>query len=293
MVEAIKVTYRDGAYRVDRPNWEGGEVVPLSDYATLERQIADLRAELVKAEESWAKAASNGIADFNRAEAAEAENVRLRALPLKEEVERVLEQIDEQITDTYEKDGDGYYDTPLTYTLRAARALLSRLRAGEHVEIDPNELAFADLRASGGVFPEFYGPSSASDAELAQAHDDMDTLGVPRQERGHTMSLAARVYWLAKQRIDALRAGEQEGWRSMETAPKDGTTVWAFLNNSGIRLVHWVSPEKSAEELGGDPEEYAGVWAEIGDHSEQWEPDLWLPKNALPAAPSDQGGDRG
>jgi len=42
---------------------------------------------------------------------------------------------------------------------------------------------------------------------------------------------------------DALAAQE---WQTMDMAPKDGTPIWAYLYDSGIRLVQWVSAEESA-----------------------------------------------
>ncbi len=48
--------------------------------------------------------------------------------------EALTERIDGLITSTYEKDGDGYYDTPLTLLLRDLRAALSTAGAAEPVK---------------------------------------------------------------------------------------------------------------------------------------------------------------
>lgn len=76
---------------------DDGEYVRHSDYADLERQIAELRAELSEARR---QACDNGMElcrERSRAQAAEAENERLKALPLRDEVERVLEQAKERL----------------------------------------------------------------------------------------------------------------------------------------------------------------------------------------------------
>jgi hypothetical protein len=44
-VKRIKITWRDGAYYVSEPAWDGGEVVPASDYDALAAQMAGLRAD--------------------------------------------------------------------------------------------------------------------------------------------------------------------------------------------------------------------------------------------------------
>ncbi|MGB6084992.1 hypothetical protein [Parvibaculum sp.] len=45
------------------------------------------------------------------------------------EIAEVVEKLSDAICENYEKDGDGYYDTPLTYLLREAAALIERLAA--------------------------------------------------------------------------------------------------------------------------------------------------------------------
>ena len=44
MSESIKITWRDGTYYVDRPNWDGGEVTLLSDYVHLDSKLTRIRA---------------------------------------------------------------------------------------------------------------------------------------------------------------------------------------------------------------------------------------------------------
>jgi hypothetical protein len=107
----------------------------------LERQIAELRAQSDRFCDKY-------LAALKRAEAAEAENARLKALPLKDEVERVLERSTNLLDaagKAIEEDGwdmdfthvDGIstdnigFSTDCENSVSDARALLSRLRAGE------------------------------------------------------------------------------------------------------------------------------------------------------------------
>lgn len=183
MVERFDLN--EGGFLGERGHMEAdptGEYVRHSDYADLERENKELRAD----RDHW-KANYNGLLQMaeearlseevrtyerdyaiEQAEAAEAENARLRALPLKDErhltldeqktfdvalrnsgtvrqplplkdeVERVLEDIVEtgtrtevvRVGDMYADDG---YDETTTVSEEAklASALLSRLRAGE------------------------------------------------------------------------------------------------------------------------------------------------------------------
>ena len=75
-------------------------------------------------------------------------------------------------------------------------------------------------------------------------------------------------------------------WQPIETAPKDGTPVWAWLFDVGIRQVRWWSAEEIAEEEGDDePENWAAGWYEVRDWNEGWSPKFWLPVNAIPEPP--------
>lgn len=71
-------------------------------------------------------------------------------------------------------------------------------------------------------------------------------------------------------------------WRTMATAPQDGTVIWAWLYDTGIRKVRWESPEEAATREGGDAEDYDGEWVEEGDADEVWGPKFWLPLDAIP-----------
>jgi len=102
-----------------------GDYVRHSDYADLERQIAELRAELINRVNYWSELYSK---EYHRAEAAEAEIARLKALPLKDEVERVLVRARKKMH-TYVSVYPG--DKELRQLLADWDALLSRLRAGE------------------------------------------------------------------------------------------------------------------------------------------------------------------
>lgn len=79
---------------------------------------------------------------------------------------------------------------------------------------------------------------------------------------------------------------EKQAWRPIETAPKDSTPVWAYLYESGVRLVRYVSPEELARDGGGEPAEYVdNYWVEVENESEAWAPLYWLPRDTLPPAP--------
>ena len=72
-------------------------------------------------------------------------------------------------------------------------------------------------------------------------------------------------------------------WRPIASAPFDGTPIWGFLYETGIRLLRWVSPEECAEYEGSyDVEEYDGCWVEVADFDEEWSPEFWMPLDALP-----------
>ena len=97
-------------------------------------------------------------------------------------------------------------------------------------------------------------------------------------------------------KIDAALAAldapaEGDVWRDMDSAPKDGTEIWAYLFDSGIRRVRWCSAEESAEIEGGAPDDYEACWCEVDDWDEIWSPKWWLPLNAipLPSRPSPPG----
>lgn len=79
-------------------------------------------------------------------------------------------------------------------------------------------------------------------------------------------------------------------WQDISTAPKDGTPIWAYLYQSGIRLVRWGTAEEWAGQLGGDQDDYQGTWVEVDDIDEEWSPAWWLPRDALPPPPSTERG---
>lgn len=63
-------------------------------------------------------------------------------------------------------------------------------------------------------------------------------------------------------------------WKSMETAPKDGRLVWAFLYDSGVKLVRWSS---TLYDEGG--------WVEANEPDDDWVPEFWAPFDAIPLPP--------
>jgi hypothetical protein len=74
-----------------------------------------------------------------------------------------------------------------------------------------------------------------------------------------------------------------EAWRPIETAPKDGQIIWAWLNQTGVHQVMWMTAEEVAEEEGGSPNDYDPTWVMAYDTSEPLWPKFWLPFDALPS----------
>lgn len=73
-------------------------------------------------------------------------------------------------------------------------------------------------------------------------------------------------------------------WQPIATNPKDGKPFWAYLHQTGIRKLRWSSAEE-ASGLNGDPGDYDGAFCEVDDIMETWEPDWWLPLEAIPDPP--------
>jgi hypothetical protein len=74
-------------------------------------------------------------------------------------------------------------------------------------------------------------------------------------------------------------------WRPIAEAPTDGTPVWAWLNETGILLMRWATPEECARAEGGRPDEYDGCWVEVADFDNDWSPSHWAPLEAIPLPP--------
>ncbi|KQQ29416.1 hypothetical protein ASF53_19485 [Methylobacterium sp. Leaf123] len=83
-------------------------------------------------------------------------------------------------------------------------------------------------------------------------------------------------------------APSDAGWRDISTAPKDGTEIWAWLYDSGVRKLRWWSAEEIHEEEGRDsPDAYQAGFYEVADRTEWWNPRWWVPADCLPTPPSD------
>lgn len=74
-------------------------------------------------------------------------------------------------------------------------------------------------------------------------------------------------------------------WHPIETAPKDGTPIWAYLFDVGIRKLRYWTAEQIAEVEGGNPDEYQESWYEWDDSDQEWGPLFWLPADAIPEPP--------
>jgi hypothetical protein len=183
-----------------------------------ERQIAELREKLAKAEEAWAKAASNGIADFKRAEAAEAENARLsEALA---EIQAIAMLAEGSVT--------------LSAIGRIARAALSGSGAQPALPLkDEVERVLREAECT----------SSDGTMTIAPTRNVVEALS-------------------------RLRAGEQGGWRH--------GPYGYLIKPIGLNEEHW--------HLAIEPSPYP---------DEEVSVPLYADQDQLPAAPSEQGGDRG
>lgn len=236
---------------------DGRDPRPDNRVATLERQIAELRAELTEKRRDRIADSEISGSYLCRAEAAEAENARLRALPLKDEVERELRKAHDE---TMGEAGKALLDKTVDGRIKAnwlggkanglatALDILSRLRA------TPEAVSPSDPSVILAGIKQFGLASDGSDLRDLEAA------------------------------IDRLRAGEQEGWRTIETAPKDGTRI---LLHGRVHLPSIDAGEESTV-VAYWANINAGGWVWYGALSTIWT--HWMP---LPAAPSGQGGDRG
>ena len=78
-------------------------------------------------------------------------------------------------------------------------------------------------------------------------------------------------------------------WQPGNTAPKNGKPIWAWLYDSGIHLVRWVSAEENAGNA-GEPEnaaEYISCFVKVADEDDgDWTVKWWLPWDAITSPPT-------
>lgn len=77
----------------------------------------------------------------------------------------------------------------------------------------------------------------------------------------------------------SLRDRVKDEWQPIKTAPRDGSKIWAWLYDTGIKRVRFVSAKQSAADEGGDPKDYIDCW--LDDDGDDWGPKFWLPLNAI------------
>ena len=75
--------------------------------------------------------------------------------------------------------------------------------------------------------------------------------------------------------LELFSANNPSAWQPIQTAPKDGTPFWAWLHQTGIRKLKFYAD---------DPEWDSG-FAECHNPREWWEPEFWLPLEAIPEPP--------
>jgi hypothetical protein len=74
-------------------------------------------------------------------------------------------------------------------------------------------------------------------------------------------------------------------WKTMDTAPQDGTKVWGWLYDTGIVLMHWMTAEQAAAEEDGDPEDYEAGWVMSKEPDDYYTPRFWKPLDAIGVPP--------
>jgi len=147
----------------------GPNAASLFEYIeTLERQIAELRAKVARLDSELNISQMHETIGIERFQAAEAENARLKALPPKDEVERVLGKLVgylDQCQEAYiENTSEKYFeeDSPLGKAINAARSILSRLQAG----VQEGWLSELERKAKAYDACDWYWPEDDTSSEM-------------------------------------------------------------------------------------------------------------------------------
>jgi len=94
-----------------------------------------------------------------------------------------------------------------------------------------------------------------------------------------------------REALDKGHLRTETGWKTIDSAPKDGTHFWAWLNHKGIVKMFYQTAEQYCEamELRGrydcNPSDYNAGFVMVDDIYEEWNPSYWLPLSGIPAAP--------
>ncbi|MDO8800098.1 hypothetical protein [Phenylobacterium sp.] len=71
-------------------------------------------------------------------------------------------------------------------------------------------------------------------------------------------------------------------WTPSElTAPPLDKPFWAWLHETGIRLMRWKTPAEVAAEWGDDEDECGGRYVLVSSKDDDYEPEFWAPAEAI------------
>ena len=124
-------------------------------------------------------------------------------------------------------------------------------------------------------------PLSEGKQPMTRTYTDEQVGEMTRQEMVEAlqeMTCIAKLYprhhQAAKQALSLLDAPEAEGWRPIETAPKDGTPIWGYDTFYEAQAsVKWTNRGW----------ELTDFYSDGYDAERDWDPDFWQPLPTPPA----------